>query len=137
MLKSARMTPTNPRAIAFAALLAKRLQEVVPEGFIVKAEGDWVTVCAADDEDMTTSTGVGGIMRDHEGDVESATWAVLSSVQDFVSEGLKEPWPGARSVPRRFFQPEVAVEGSTLHMWFGDRNQPTLAVSDIDLTELR
>jgi hypothetical protein len=46
------------------------------------------------------------------------------------------PWPSVAGA-RKFFQPEVGVEGSTLRMWFGGRSSPTLAFSDVDLSELR
>jgi hypothetical protein len=80
----------HPRQIAFTAS-GGAVQAVVPAGFIVKADGDWLTVAYGDGPG--TSTGIGGIMRDHDGDVESATSAALNSVQDYVSEELREPWP--------------------------------------------
>jgi hypothetical protein len=112
----------------FASALAEWVQSVVRDGFTVRAEEGWVRVSRGDD--IGTSTGVAEIMGDSREGMASAASAVLNSVQDYVSEELREPWPSLDV-------PEVAVEDSTLRMWFGERSSPTLAVSDIDLTELR
>lgn len=114
----------------FASALAQRVQSVVPEGFIVSAEGGWVRVSRGDD--WGTSTGVELVLGDNNEGMAIAASAVLNSVQDYVSQELREPWPCGR-----FDLPEAVVEGSTLRMWFGDRSRPTLAVSEIDLTDLR
>lgn len=122
---------------SFAVALADRVQSVVPKGFTMVAEDGWVRVRHGDD--WGTSTGVATIMGDGEG-TANAAWAVLNSVQDYISEELREPWPagaGGGTGPRRFFQPEAVVEGSVLRMWFGERSTPTLEVSEIDLSELR
>jgi hypothetical protein len=121
----------------FASALAERVQSVVPQGFAVSAERGWVSVCH--DDDPGASTGVGSIVTSHGAGPEglaSAASAVLNSVQDYISEELRAPWPTVPGGPE-LTQPEAVVEGSVLHMWFGDRHSPTLAVSDIDLTELR
>ncbi len=70
------------------------------------------------------------IVGDSPEGIASAAHALLNSVQDYVSEELREPWPSLAL-------PEAVVEGSTLRMWFGDRSAPALAVSEIELTALQ
>jgi len=121
----------------FASLLAERVQSVVPQGFAVSAARGWVSVWH--DDDPGASTGVRSIVISHERRPEglaSAASAVLNSVQDYISEELRTPWPTIPGGPT-LTHPDAVVEGSVLRMWFGDRNSPVLAMGDIDLTELR
>lgn len=73
----------------------------------------------------------------HSSIVVAATNA-LSRLQDFVSESLATPWPddphaaSSRSLP----QIEVEWTGRTLSIWFGDADDPVLALPPIPEEEL-
>jgi hypothetical protein len=62
--------------------------------------------------------------------IETATRATLSSVQDFVSETLTEPWP--EGLPAA----EARVAGSVLRLWFGDEAAPVVELVAISLDDL-
>ena len=114
-------------AVNFAQALADRVQAVVPDGFTVMAEDGAVRVSHGDE--YGTSTGVAEITG---GIRERTAWAasaLLSSVQDYVSEELRVPWPSLAL-------PDAVLEGSRLIMWFGDRSNPVLTLAVIDLTAL-
>jgi hypothetical protein len=76
-------------------------------------EHGWVNV--RHNGDPGTSTGVDAIIQSHADEgagAASAASAVLNSVQNCISEELREPWPSLGL-------PEVVLEGSRLRMSFG------------------
>jgi hypothetical protein len=68
--------------------------------------------------------------------IESAARAILSGIQDVVSEYLTIPWPADR-------QDGMAAEGARsddrrLYLWYGSReSDPVIALEPIELDELR
>ena len=56
---------------------------------------------------------------------------MLSSLQDLIAEETTEPWPDANDEPLPM--PETLVESGALHLWYGDREQPVLALRPIPL----
>ena len=65
------------------------------------------------------------------GNVETAAWNVLSSLQDPIAEETTEPWPDTNGAPLP--SPEAVVESGVLHLWYGERDEPVLALRPIPL----
>ena len=118
------MTRTPPSR-ELAALLSTRLQEVVPDGVVVTADGADVVVRIDGDE---SRNGTAAIL-DEDGstadEVVTAAYAVLSHVQDAVAGSTTEPWPGTGTV---LPLPEAEIRDGRLLAWFGDREAPVLVI---------
>jgi len=108
---------------------------VVPGGLSVRAEGSavslydrvsWGASLAADI--LTDEDGRSIVQR-----VETAAYAIMSSIQDEVMESTKEQWPVG---PRGAAEPEARVIGEQLHLWFGDEAAPIIRLEPVDLSEL-
>ena len=56
---------------------------------------------------------------------------MLSTLQDVIAEDTAEPWPDASGDPLPM--PETAVESGVLHLWYGDRDEPAVALRPIPL----
>jgi hypothetical protein len=56
---------------------------------------------------------------------------VLNTLQDLIAEDTTEPWPdaGRNPIPRA----EAVVEAGVLHLWYGHRDEPVLALRPIPL----
>jgi hypothetical protein len=94
--------------------VAERLQAVVPTGFPIWVEegrATWV-------EDPSAS------LR-----IQRVAEALMSDVQDAIAEELRRPWPGDRTMP----MPAAEIRGGQLHLWFGERDSPTLVLRPIQL----
>lgn len=63
--------------------------------------------------------------------VELAAWNVLNTLQDVIVEDTGEPWPDASGDPLPLA--ETAVETGVLHLWYGGRDEPALALRPIPL----
>jgi len=57
----------------------------------------------------------------------------LDELQDYISEATHDPWPGLRSQP----SPHARISGATLHLWYGDSSNVTLACAPIPLADVR
>jgi hypothetical protein len=62
--------------------------------------------------------------------MQSAAWNVLSTVQDYISEELRDMWP-TNPLPN----PHTEVVGNELALWYG--NQGELRLPSIPLDALR
>ena len=60
--------------------------------------------------------------------VESA----LDRLQDTIAEETTDPWPGRRRLPGA----AAEIRGDALHLWYGDRHEPVLALEPIPLADL-
>ena len=140
----------SPAAVRLAAALAERLDVVVPRPFHVRAEGGWIAVYRG--EEWDGSTGVAAIVGDDDAGpegiadkgaplaerVQAAAWAVLSSVQDAVSEATTEPWPvlpaGGLALPG------TRADDESVYLWFGPETAretgAVLSLPSIRLEEL-
>jgi hypothetical protein len=113
--------------------LAERLNEVVPDGFAVRADGPEVQLLLAGH--VVGGSSASRIL-DEDGDglpeerVGVIAAAVLSGVQDDVAENLTEPWPVAGKV---MANAEAEQSGDTVEMWFGDRRDPLIRLRSITL----
>ena len=119
-----------------AAMLAERLLNVMPDGLTVHADGDEVDV--RNDRGSIGGSASSFIVEDDDGrsleeKLETASWAVLSGVQDVVAEELRLEWPvleeGGMALPG------VRRTGHELHLWFGAEATPVLRLRSIDLTD--
>lgn len=118
--------------------LAERLAEILPSGYSVHAKGDTLEVYVGD-EYLGTSE-IAGILDREEGGsirerVESAAWATLAGVQDYVLDDLTCQWPvdstGGVALPG------VRCDDTQLHLWFGSSEAAAaLTLRPIQLREL-
>ena len=120
-------------SLKFAAELAIRLNEVVPDGFTVVAEDE--NVVLRHNGKVVGSTGMAEIVESSENldhlpqNMETGARAILSNVQDWIADTTTEPWPGKRSLPN----PDAQVTGERLEAWFGDQDNPVLKLRPLDL----
>lgn len=140
----------SPAAVKLAAMLAERLQAIMPSPFHVRAEGGWVSYF--NDEQWDGSSEVAGILdqqqpgtnddldeqderRPMEDQVASICWNVLSAAQDMVAETTREPWP---RLPRGgMANPGTRVEAGRVYLWYGpDDDSEASAVLSLTPIEL-
>ncbi|WP_214367451.1 hypothetical protein [Pseudonocardia sp. H11422] len=111
--------------------MAQRIDSVLPGGFDSLAEGGRVEIFR--DGLLIGSSAAPEIVDsapDSHAQIETATRAALSSVQDLVSETLTEPWPeGLPAAGAR-------VVGSELRLWFGDEAAPVVELTAISVDDL-
>ena len=121
------MTPAH-----FARELAAALAASLPDGFTAVADGPTLTIETPDGEGVTTALDLEG---DDAGDVDAyadAAESVLSLAQDVVCEALDTTWPiGADAIDLPV--PGARVDGTTLHLWYGDDDAPVLTLKAIEL----
>jgi len=66
--------------------------------------------------------------------LQAVVLELLTQVQDLVTETSTMPWPLVVVDGRKNFAcPDAVVEGARLHMWYGDRDAPTVTVPSVDL----
>jgi hypothetical protein len=125
-------------ASRLAAVLAARLDPVVPLPFRVRAEGtdlrvdhptgwglrmplDWIEKEGEDREAAELAELIGG--------------NALSSVQDAISESSAEPWPAL--APRVMALPGTRRDASHIYLWYGlSEHRPVVAVEPIPLASV-
>ena len=121
----------------FAAELASRLNEVAPEGYTVNAEN--VTVVLRHHGAVVGSTEMAELVEDSENpdllpeSLETAARAILSNVQDWISDSSYQPWPGERSQPA----PDAHATADRLEMWYGGQDHPVLKLRPLALATVR
>jgi hypothetical protein len=127
------MLSVSSRDLAVA--LADRLNDIVPPGFVVRAQ-DSDLVVIHDGQVVGVSGGptimdnANAIMYPRE-NLETAVRATLSGVQDYIAEATTEPWPGSGGT-----QPnsDARVDDDRVQMWFGSEEAPLIRLRPIDLT---
>lgn len=117
-------------APSLAEAVVNRLEEVLPGGWSAEAaEGDVVLKL---DGVPVTEDGFGPGFP-----LETSYRAILSAVQDEISEHTTDPWPHDPSRTMHLYHPEVDTdEDLCLHAWFGPRDHPVLRLRPISLVEL-
>jgi hypothetical protein len=123
--------PTAASSYRLASALAQRIDSVLPDGFDSLAAGGRVEVFR-DGLPIGSSAApeIVDSAPDSPAQIETATRAALSSVQDLVSETLTEPWPeGLPAAGAR-------VVGSELRLWFGDEAAPVVELVAISVDDL-
>jgi hypothetical protein len=131
--------------IRLAQALAERLDAVVSRPITIAAEQGWVVVrdrqADADWQRLGVESVVGEPGQPWE-QVGVAVWAVLNSVQDFVVQAAKHPWPARAGGQRRLARgaalplPGVAVEHDRIRLWYGDADRPVLELPAIRRRDL-
>lgn len=131
--------------IRLAQALAERLDAVVPRPITIAAEQGWVVVRDRQADSDWQRLGVESVV-DEPGQpwehVGVAVWAVLNSVQDFVIQAAKRPWPARAGDQRRvawgvdLALPGVAVEHDRIRLWYGDADRPVLELPAIRRRDL-
>lgn len=127
------------RAISpnLARILATRLDSVVPAPFRLSARGGRLEVYVGENLDSTPST-LEMIVDDQSRELaerlESAVSAILSEVQDTISEHLHTPWPSVDG--RHMALPGVRVDAELIHLWYGDEQAPVLRISAVKIADI-
>ncbi len=125
------MCPMAASSRDLAAALAERLNEVAPAGVTVRATGTEVEVIQ-DGRVVGGSSAAVSLDMDGEGLPEerigSIAAAVISGVQDEITEALTEPWPARNG---RMVNPDTRQTGAVTEMWFGDVDNPVLRLRPI------
>ena len=110
--------------------LCDRMKEVIPSGIGVSTEGERLVFRSS------YSTGRAGSYACqwlHQGTgsmqerVREAARLAFSDLQDFVDEETTEPWPGTISPT----SPDARIEAGRVIVWFGDPQEPDLAISPL------
>jgi hypothetical protein len=127
----------HPSPRRFAAAIAERLDQVIPPGLSVRAEGTSVNVYAA--KTSRHASGSAETITDDDGRtlverISTAALVILGGAQDAVMDILTEEWP--LGPDGSVVYPASRVEGDNLLMWFGDEQAPVLGLPPLDLTEL-
>jgi hypothetical protein len=118
-----------------AVALADRLNDIVPHGFVVRAQDSDLVVIH--DGQVVGVSGAPAIMDTAEAimypreNLETAVRAALSGVQDYIAETTTEPWPGSGGT-----QPnsDARVDDDRVQMWFGSEEAPLIRLRPIDLS---
>lgn len=129
------MIPERLSPARFAAAIAERLDDAVPNGLFVRAHADIVGVC---DPEWWGGSSIADIVGTEDGRsiverVVTAARAILSSTQDQVMESTRAQWPMG---PKGVAYPGVRVVGEHLHLWFGEETAPVVRLEPIALTDL-
>ncbi|GAA4856643.1 hypothetical protein GCM10023403_20820 [Pseudonocardia benzenivorans] len=122
------MIVVTPRDLAFA--LATRLDDVVPPGLRVRADGGRVVVLRGDA--VVGGSAAPRLLDGETGDrqVATATYATINAVQEVVAYCVASPWP-ARAGARP--KPQARLDGRVLRAWYGPAARPVLALEPVHL----
>jgi hypothetical protein len=129
--------------LRLAQALAERLDAVVPRPITIAADQGWVVV--RDRQTEWQRLGVEPVVGDPGAPWEHAgvaVLAVLNSVQDFVVQTRKHPWPAPVAGPQHpasgadLPMPGVRVEDDRVRLWYGDADQPVLELPAIPRRDL-
>ncbi|GAY12808.1 hypothetical protein [Pseudonocardia sp. N23] len=117
------MTPRD-----LAAALASRLDDVVPAGLHVRADGARVVVLRGDA--VIGGSAAARLLDGDTGDrqVATAAYATINAVQEVVAHSVASPWPartGARPIP------QARLDGRILRAWYGPTERPVLALDPV------
>jgi hypothetical protein len=120
-----------------ATSLERRLNDVVPAPFRLRAEDGQMYLYIGSGWDVTSHTLeiVEDETRELTERLETAVYSVLNTVQDSVSEHLRTPWPSTNG--REMAMPGVRYDGKSIHLWFGrDEAAPAVRIPPISITEI-
>lgn len=125
------MYPTAASSHSLASALAQRIDSALPDGFdslavggIVQVFHDGLPIGSSAAPEIIDSA------PDSHAQIETATRAALSAVQDLVSETLTEPWPAGLPAAG------ARIVGSELRLWFGDEAAPVVELAAISIDDL-
>ncbi|MHA6618561.1 hypothetical protein [Pseudonocardia sp. DLS-67] len=114
--------------------LADRLNDIMPQGFVVHVQGAALAVMHSErivgvSDALAIMESVEAIMHPRE-NLETAVRAALSGVQDHIAETTTEPWPGSGGTQPN---PDARVAGDRVQLWFGSEEDPLVTLRPIDL----
>ncbi|HEU4881273.1 MAG TPA: hypothetical protein VFT45_03480 [Longimicrobium sp.] len=125
-------------SLRFARALAERIGEVLPPPLTIRVDDENLVVSA---DGIVQGGSAAAVIVEEDDDrtvaerLETAGRAVLSGVQDCVSEYLALPWPGDADGGMAI--PGVRVDAERVHLWFGgSESAPVVSLRPIDLDEL-
>jgi hypothetical protein len=142
-------SPPSWAALRLAALLAQRLDEVVPRPFRVRPADGMVALYEGGTWDSSTEVAdildrdidpvaAAGERGSFAWNAAGAAWNVLSHVQDGVSEGTTNPWPPLAS--GEMAMPGTRTDGARVFLWYGPHHErdvdAVLSLAPIALDEL-
>lgn len=119
-----------------AAALARRLNDIAPAFFRLSADEGRVNIYNGDTLDTISYTPefVEDETRELKDVLFTATWSVLSALQDVISELTRDAWP---STDRRTMAlPDVRVDADAVHLWYGEERAPLIPLPPIRLDEI-
>lgn len=118
----------------FRAELSRRLNDILPNGFETSPTNDGVWL---DAPDGYGTLGWAGHVDEDPSDLalyREAGVNALNGLQDCVAMTLHEFWPMAATEPEhRMAMPGGKVEGTALHLWYGDEGSPVVRLGPIEL----
>jgi hypothetical protein len=120
-------------ATTFAQQLAARLSRVLPRGFSASSVGAAVHLHSQDGYGATVWVNLVDEVERGSERYATASWQVLSTAQDVVSETTGTPWPRAAGATLDLALPFARLDGQTLHLGFGDESAPALRLAPIVL----
>ncbi len=115
--------------------LAERIQEVVPDGIRVWAEGDMLKLNTSTSGVLWRSASYAmqaltlGQGETQEQRTIEACWRALDDEQDFLCESTTDPWPGTTTMP----PPGALIESDEILLWYGSPEDPMLRLRPIPL----
>jgi hypothetical protein len=124
------------RADRLAIALAQRLSPFVPDNLTIQAHSGTVEVYQG--PNLVSGTSISALLdqgQDAHQEVTIAARATLANVQDAVVRVLRQKWP----LPTR--DEEIPLPGckliaGSLHLWYGNGENPSLALQPIPVGEL-
>lgn len=126
--------PALPYAPALAAVLTHRLAPIVPEGFVLNADGDDISLSSP--LQYVDHTKVSWFLEHEEVTfaLVHAVERVLNWVQDKVVETIHEPWPLV--MPRYLPPPGARLTPTAIIPYYGGDRSGILALPPILFEEL-
>ncbi len=127
---------SDKQTLQLASDLVHRIAPKLPPGFETRSVDGEVSIesegskTVVDFKDIVQQPGSPQIH------VERAIDGVLSAIQDFVVQQLREPWPlqTAEQAPgAELPMPEVAIAWPRIRLWFGSMMNPALTFDPIDV----
>ena len=119
-----------------AAALAQRLNDIAPAPFRLSAEEGRVNIYRGDVLDTISFTP--DIVEDETRDLSevlyTATWSVLSALQDIISEETHDAWPSTDG--RTMALPDVRIGEEAVHLWYGEEEAPLVRLPAIRFDEI-
>ncbi len=125
-----------------AAAVASRLAAVAPVPLTVRAEGEVVSVYGTTESSKSLGGSAAATIVEELDDrtiaekIEAAVHAMLSGVQDVVTEVSRQPWPRAERGGMAL--PNVRSDGTRVHLWYGDDERapvirfPPIAIAEVE-----
>jgi hypothetical protein len=117
------------RLRALLRALVERLSPALPEGFSLTFSSD--SLLLHRELERLDEVGLDWAVEGPDL-LAPAVRSALDQLQDTLAEETTDPWPGRGSLPGA----AAEVRGDALHLWYGDPDEPVLALEPIPLADL-